>query len=350
MGNSAAEHALKTGRTAGWSSLVAKAFAMLALACCAVLLQSSLAYADGELIMSTAVAPASQIEELTLEYEEALDAADETGEKAKIVRSQKEKLDARLAEQRKRADDAARRLYKQQNGGYEMAEMLLSSESLDDFVKMSEYLDAVTKHNLDELNESMEECAQLEVKKGVLEDREEEAQERLAEAEQALREAQDSRAARQSGGIANGLAQDPSAYWIDDGVNWYSTEEEFINEWAPRIDAYLAGSPMAGLGAAFAEASWRYCVDPRWSPAISHIESGKGLICVRQYNAWGWGASDEDPVGMALEWGSWEAAIDTHVSGLSSWYGYTISLASAQKYCTNWEEWYQVTLDQMGMI
>ena len=311
---------------------------------------TTLAYADGELISSNIVAPASQIEELTQEYEDARDAVDETGKKAKIARSQKKKLDARLAEQRQRANDAARRLYKLQNGGYHLAELLLGSESLGDFVKMGEYLDIVTKRNLAVFDEAAKECAQLEVKKGVLEDREKEAQERFAEAEQALREAQGSRAARQSEGISEGLAQDPSADWIDDGADWYSTEEEFVAEWAPRIDAYLAGSPMAGLGTAFAEASWRYCVDPRWSPAISNTESSKGLICVRPYNAGGWGAADEDPVGMALEWGSWEAAIDTHVSGLSNWYGYTISLASAEKYCTDWEEWYDNTLSEMSMI
>lgn len=350
MGNFAAEHHPKTIWTISRLRKTAAAFALLALVCCALFSQATPAYADGELISYSVVAPASQIEELTQEYEDALDAVDETGKKAKVARSQKKKLDARLAEQRQRANDAARQLYKLQNGGYQLAELLLASESLDDFVKMGTYLDAATKRNLDVLNEAAEECAQLEVKRDVLEDREKKAWERLAAAEQALQEAQDTRAERQSEGILEGLEQDPSADWIDDGVDWYATKEEFMAEWTPRIDAYLAGSPMAGLGAAFAEASWRYCVDPRWSPAISNIESGKGLICVRPYNAWGWGAADEDPVGMALEWGSWESAIDTHVSGLSSWYGYTISLDSAQKYCTNWEEWYDVTLAEMGAI
>ena len=32
-------------------------------------------------------------------------------------------------------------------------------------------------------------------------------------------------------------------------------------------------------------------VDPRFSPAISAVESSKGLYCFRSHNAWGWGSS-----------------------------------------------------------
>ena len=63
----------------------------------------------------------------------------------------------------------------------------------------------------------------------------------------------------------------------------------FIEEWTARIDAYLAGSPLAGYGSVFAEAAWEYSIDPRWSPAISNTESSKGRICFLPHNAWGWG-------------------------------------------------------------
>ena len=127
-----------------------------------------------------------------------------------------------------------------------------------------------------------------------------------------------------------------------DGADWSSDKATFVSEWAGRIDAYLAGSPLAGQGATFASAAWDYGVDPRWSPAISNTESSKGLYCFNSHNAWGWGS---------YSWGSWEEAIDAHVRGLARGYGYTISVEAAKKYCPpNWEHWYNATLAQMNMI
>ena len=111
----------------------------------------------------------------------------------------------------------------------------------------------------------------------------------------------------------------------DDGADWASERDVFVAQWAGRIDAYLAGSPMAGTGKVFAEAAWDYGVDPRWSPAISNTESSKGLYCSGSCNAWGWGG---------CSWGSWEEAIRDHVAGLARGYGYTISVEAAKKYCT----------------
>lgn len=118
--------------------------------------------------------------------------------------------------------------------------------------------------------------------------------------------------------------------------------DAFIAEWTGRIDAYLAGSPMAGQGATFATAAWNYGVDPRWSPAIACAESGKGSVCFLPYNAWGWGSSS---------WGSWEAAINDHVAGLARGYGYTITYDAAAKYCPpNADHWYNTVLSQMNSI
>mgnify|MGYP004512755273 CR=1 FL=1 len=125
-------------------------------------------------------------------------------------------------------------------------------------------------------------------------------------------------------------------------VNWEAGEDAFIEEWTERIDSYLAGSPLAGQGAVFAEAAWKYGVDPRWSPAISNTESSKGANCFASYNAWGWGKSG---------WSSWEEAIDAHVGGLSRSYGYTISYANAKKYCPpNYDNWFRDTLNEMKKI
>ena len=121
-----------------------------------------------------------------------------------------------------------------------------------------------------------------------------------------------------------------------------SERDAFIAKWAPHIDAYLGGSPLGGHGRTFAEAAWDYNVDPRWSPAISCIESSKGAICFRPYNAWGWGSAS---------WSDWDSAIRSHVAGLSAGYGYTISTSAAQKYCPpTWQAWYSSVLAEMSCI
>ena len=138
---------------------------------------------------------------------------------------------------------------------------------------------------------------------------------------------------------------------LDDDANWYSTQEEFIGEWAPRIDAYLEGSPLAGQGENFAKSAWKWCIDPRWSAAISNTESSKGSFCIRPHNAWGWGAADSDPYNLASEWKSWEEAIDAHARGLAEGYGYTITMSGAKKYCPyTWQSWYNRTLGEMAKI
>ena len=148
-----------------------------------------------------------------------------------------------------------------------------------------------------------------------------------AKAEQQARAAQDS--------AASALASLPD-------VDFSVGKEAFISTWSQRIDAYLSGSPLAGQGATFATAAWDYGVDPRWSPAISNTESSKGAVCFKPYNAWGWGQSS---------WGSWEEAINAHVAGLASAYGYSITYGAAMKYCPpNYDHWFNATLGQMQMI
>ncbi|MDR2721668.1 MAG: hypothetical protein LBB35_02215, partial [Coriobacteriaceae bacterium] len=144
-----------------------------------------------------------------------------------------------------------------------------------------------------------------------------------------------------SSGSSNSGATTPQAPSTG-GVDWSVDKATFVNTWTKRIDAYLAGSPMAGQGRTFAEAAWNYGVDPRFSPAISNTESTKGRYCFLPHNAWGWGS---------VSWGSWEEAINAHVRGLANGYGGAISIAGAKKYCPpNWEHWYNSTLNEMNKI
>ena len=48
---------------------------------------------------------------------------------------------------------------------------------------------------------------------------------------------------------------------------------------------------------------------------------------------------------------SWEEAINAHVAGLKSNYGYSITYSHAMKYCPpNYDHWFNATLGQMQMI
>lgn len=167
------------------------------------------------------------------------------------------------------------------------------------------------------------------------------AAEELARAEEAKRiaAAEQAKAAQEQAAAAEG-AQSALASLSD--VDWSCGEAAFVAEWTARIDAYLAGSPLAGYGSVFAQAAWNNGVDPRFSPAISNTESSKGAHCFQPYNAWGWGSSG---------WSSWEEAINAHVAGLASGYGYSITYAAAQKYCPpNTAHWFNNTLNQMKLI
>jgi peptidoglycan hydrolase CwlO-like protein len=127
-----------------------------------------------------------------------------------------------------------------------------------------------------------------------------------------------------------------------DSTSLTSDRDSFIATWGPRIDAYLSGSPMAGMGYTFAAAAWDYGIDPRISPAIAYVESSLGAYCFLPYNAWGWGSSS---------WSSWEEAIYAHVAGMSRGYGSTLDYDDALSYCpTDPYGWYTSVTSQMERI
>ncbi len=184
----------------------------------------------------------------------------------------------------------------------------------------------------------LESAAQRDISCGIDEIAAEEEAARIA-VEEAARAEEAARIAAAEQAKAEAAAREVPA--LSD-VDFSCGKEAFLAEWTSRIDAYLAGSPLAGYGKVFAEAAWDNGVDPRWSPAISNTESSKGRNCFRPYNAWGW---------MAESWSSWEEAINAHVAGLARGYGYTISLENARKYCPpTYHDWYAKTVSEMAKI
>ena len=189
---------------------------------------------------------------------------------------------------------------------------------------------------------SLSQPAARDISQGVAAIQTEQEEARRA-AEEAARAEEQAHIAAAQNARAKQLATDSSnAIAQLSEVDWNVGKTAFIDEWTLRINTYLAGSPLAGMGATFATAAWENGVDPRWSPAISNTESTKGAHCFLSHNAWGWGSTG---------WGSWEEAIWAHVSGLAKGYGYTISYANAMKYCPpNYDNWFRDTLNEMAKI
>ncbi len=304
----------------------------------------------------------TELTELTAVYEEAQAEYAEVEARVEENEARIAELEEQLPEQRDVTAAAISTHYKLQQDSPSLLLILLSSESFSDFITMLGYLEAISSRN----TQAVEELLAMEEELAALQEELEadllEAEEKLEAAREALQAAQEAAAAQAAAEAAAAQAaieaaqetetstsasgnsytvSTPSSSSISD-VDWSVDRDTFIAEWTTRIDAYLAGSPLAGYGYAFAEAAWEYGVDPRWSPAISCIESSKGLYCFQSYNAWGWGS---------VSWSDWDTAIRAHVRGLANGYGYTITVAAAQKYCPyNWQHWYSSVLAEMESI
>lgn len=347
------------------------------------------AFAETTDIDAEADAAQQEVERTAAAYDEAVARVDELDAKIADNEQRIAQIEAELPEQQERGAQAMRFMYKFQQQAHALIDMVLGAGDLDSFLATYEYLDHLHARNMAEIDELASMSDELDRTKESLANAKVEADQALDEAgdalaaaqaareeaqrkaqEQAQREAAERAAAEAAAAEAAQKKQEAEAAAAKDateepesassssddassgeqvsggatadGADWSSDKTAFVNEWAARIDAYLAGSPLAGQGTAFAEAAWNYGVDPRWSPAIAYTESSLGAACFLPCNAWGWGSSS---------WGSWEEAIDAHVRGLARGYGYTISEAAAKKYCPpNWQHWYNTTSAQMNFI
>ncbi len=333
-----------------------------------------------------------QIEQTNESYESASRLVEEVEAKIAANEERIAQIEAELPEKRVAAANCMKIQYKLQQGSAGLIELLLSAENFNELISTIQYLDIINSHNnnaIDELVALDEELSQtrlaLETQKQQAQASKQEAQESLsaavsarqqleqqmaeqAAAEQAQREAavaaaaaavQETQAgADTSSSASSGEATDSSSSFdtnsggsseitvpdsTDPGtVDWDSDKSTFVSSWGSRIDAYLSGSPLAGYGRTFAEAAWDYGCDPRFSPAISCIESGKGRYCFKPHNAWGWGS---------VSWDDWETAIRAHTKGLASIYGGHLTYEGAQMYCPpNADFWYASVAAQMELI
>ena len=321
------------------------------------------AYAETENVNDEPDEFQTKIEESSKQYEEASREASELQAQIDENQARIDEINETIPEQQEKADSSMRELYNLNTNFGMLVSAILGIESISDAIESYNYLEHIRSKNVEQVKTLTALKSELDTLQSGLSSKKAEADEKAQKADAALKEAQAAReeaqrkaqekAAAEKAAIEAALKAEQEKQTVqvvdektttpkNDGADWSTDKETFVNAWSGRIDNYLAGSPLAGQGRVFAEAAWDYGVDPRWSPAISNTESSKGLYCFRPYNAWGWGN---------ISWGSWDEAIRAHVRGLANGYGYTISEAAAKKYCPpNWLHWYNATSAQMNKI
>lgn len=329
-----------------------------------------------------------RIETSAANYDSAMAKVADLQKQAEENQAKIDEVKAQIPTQREKSAAAIRTLYKMDQNAPGLLGLVLSSENFNDFISTLTYLNAVESSTMKEAtrltdleNELTRNQAELDAARQEAQEQRDAAAQALADAQSAREEAQraaDEQAAKEAAereaaiaaereaqakaaeadkaqpapepqhedasGNETPVATTPNvpASSSPSKVNWSDSKQAFVDQWAPRINRYLAGSPMAGTGETFASAAWDYGVDPRWSPAISNTESSKGAVCFKPYNAWGWGNSS---------WGSWDEAIRDHVAGLARGYGSTLSMEAARKYCPpSPDHWYATTLAEMEKI
>ena len=336
----------------------------------------------------------AQIESTAADYDQAVARIDELQGKIDTNQARIDEINAALPGQKASAAGALKLLYVLQAEGYNIVNLALSTDNLTDFLKQVDYIDCIHQYSTGEITKLDSMKDELETTQNQLEKDKEEAETAVDRAARAMEQAKAARQQAQEEAIAQAKAEaeanaaanaaaeeaalaaaaeamaavqaeggDQAAAtqaaqeaaqeaYVEAGgttsaaassalsaIDWDVSKEDFVSEWTDRINDYLEGSAMAGQGENYAEAAWRYGVDPRISPAISTVESATGSACFQDHNAWGWGNSS---------WSSWEEAIDAHVSGYAHGYSNNVTMEDASKYCPpNAGEWQSRVIDNM---
>lgn len=274
-------------------------------------------------------------------------------------------LEASLPAQRERSDESLRALYKYNSDTSSVLMMMLDSTSITDMLAIIDSYKWIIEYNTSEVEAAAQMEKELKAARESLANDKASADQAASDAlaslheAQAARERMAARAAEAQKADQDAVAAILSSASASDeekrvassaassasvsNIGWSADKKQFVNQWAPRIDSYLSGSPMAGTGKYYAAAAWDSGVDPRWAPAISYVESGKGASCYRSHNAWGYGGYSFD---------SWQEGINRIVGALgSSMYGGYLTREAASTYCpTNADHWYNTCAEQMAQI
>ncbi|MGN0072350.1 MAG: coiled-coil domain-containing protein [Coriobacteriales bacterium] len=308
-------------------------------------------------------------------YNKALDEQDRLEKEIAQLNSRIGQIEELLPAQEERSNESCVALYKLSGVDSSVIAVLLSARTFSEAISIIDSYNYIISQNVSQLVSTHQLKSELEQSRQKLEGDKQDADAAAQSAAQALEDAQAARKAAQERAAAvqaeearaaaeaaaaakkaasskadkkkaeqeaDQAAKDSENASISN-VDWSASKQAFVSKWAPRINSYLAGSPTAGTGKAYAAAAWDYGVDPRWAPAISTVESSKGAACFASYNAWGYGGRS---------FSSWSDGIYTVVAALGSeLYGGALTQAAAKTYCPpNWQSWYNSCAREMGKI
>ncbi len=322
----------------------------------------------------------SEVEQTAQNYEAAQKKYDEIQSEIDANEKRLKELQDKLPQLQQDAGKVIHNAYKMGCETPNLISIILSSDNLSEFLSAMHQFEVMQGKYMKTINELNTTQEELKEKTETLSKQKEEAKQTLDEAHAALeaataarveaqRKADEQLAAEKSEAEAavseaqsasgqtftpanseNAIEVEVPSSAETGPVDWTVGRDVFVATWTRRINSYLAGSPMAGTGQAFAEASWDAGVDPRWSPAIAMIESTKGRFVPygNSNNAWGWTAVG----GGFRRFGSFSEGARAHVYYLAHVYGTTLTPSAAKKYVgtSHWNYWYSSVLAQMEQI
>ena len=295
-------------------------------------------------------------------YNEAVANQEKIANDISSLNSRITKIEKKLPKQQSMCNESLCAMYKNSSDNMTIVSALLNAQSITDVLSLVDAYNWIYEYNEEEVKKTIALKDELENSKAELEQRKKEADDAAAQAasdleaaKQARKEAQQKALEAQKKENAKSSTKSSSTKSSHktpakakksvsaDNVSWDSDKKAFVKKWAPRINAYLAGSPTAGTGTYYAQYAWDYGVDPRWAPAISFVESSKGAVCFRSYNAWGFGSSG---------FSSWKEGIQTVCAALGgSLYGGYLTEEAAKTYCPpTWQSWYKKCATEMSKI
>ena len=134
------------------------------------------------------------------------------------------------------------------------------------------------------------------------------AQHQLSAAQKAAADAAAAAAAAAAVGRGTGPVYPPvsgPAFTVDTDLT------QPLGETAAKLDSFLGGSALAGLGGSFMNAEHTYHVSARYFVAHAILESGWGTSAIARdkHNLFGYGADDANPYADAVNFPSYDACI-----------------------------------------
>lgn len=274
-----------------------------------------------------------KVEETSAVYTEAANEQSRLENEIAELTTKIDEIEAQLPELREKASDAYVSMYKSRNNTSELLDAVLGTRNLGEALYCMELFDKVLRIQTDQIDALLAAKSELDEAKAQLDEDKAVIDESVAAAKEALDEAKQARAQAQAE-VLQAKGGELAAQ-----IDWSMSREEFVAHWGARLNKYLSGTPLSGHGEDFADAAYLNGCDPRWSAAISRIESGCGAACFRPHNAWGW---------MGKSFSSWSDAIYAHAKYLAGpLYGGYLTMRGASTYCPPGGPWYSAVSAEM---